>query len=310
MEERKKIQLSGEKQHLLFHPQYMNNRYGVVFTYPEKGIKVHYEIECQFKRYLDNINYLYSIDRKQVFINNEAPDGKLYEMADKMGRCLYPLLLKINGKQQIQEIRNYKQVVERCFIAVEKLRKYYTGEIALDSIRAFEHQYSNPNNLIGGIQQDLFYQLLTFPIYQSYGNDLTMESTIPVCQGNRVKSYNVTMRIDPYYTPTDKIIVKIRSDRMSLEDSKKHALDITYKLYADTHSIFSVIGHMELPGKRDRPSVVSFEIFHLNYENRLKKGHSSLVYEPATDRGRMIEDLIIEETSGKPAKKWYQRLFD
>ena len=83
---------------LSFNPINIHDFYGVLIKYSHKGTTIHYEIECNFQKYLNNGDYILSINRKDVLINNEPPDKKMYELATELAKSLYPVLLQIDRK--------------------------------------------------------------------------------------------------------------------------------------------------------------------------------------------------------------------
>lgn len=269
------------KKILFFAPYNLSNRYGVIMNFGKD--KIHYEIEVKYIEHLTHEVFRISIDRKQVYINNQEPDLKLYEMADQMAKSIYPLILDINKEKKIQAIVNHKDIQLRCNDVQKKLSQYFVGEYAERYIQLFEKQVDNPNTLINHLENELFYQLFFLPIQGMYDERLTREAQYShVSDKNKVTVYNLNVSLNNNYTESGKIIAKIHSDETL---NTKNCFKAEYRLYPEDHSIFSMRGNLILLNDKNKECNTYFEIYHLNTNERvikrdiLSRKESSLVNE-------------------------------
>lgn len=75
-----KIYLSNNE--LCFNSIGADYTYGILITYPEKNQSLHYETDIIFKKEASGRGRVFSINRRQTYINNKLPEAKLYELTD------------------------------------------------------------------------------------------------------------------------------------------------------------------------------------------------------------------------------------
>jgi len=251
---------------LYYAPANLDNRYGVIFHLQKD--KVHYEIDCIYKGNVSDSVYQIAFDRHQVYINNQEPDLRLYEMADQMAKAVYPLFLDINRERKIEKIYNHPEIVQRCNNAQKKLSQYYVGEYAEKYFRLFEKQYSNPDNLINHIENELFYQLFFLPIQGSYENLQKKIQYEFVSGKNNTTTYNLVVTLESEYTESGKLIAHIISEE---KQDAQPCFEAEYRLHPEDHSIFSIRGYLIKMNDKQVPCRTDFEIYHLNPEKRIIK---------------------------------------
>jgi hypothetical protein len=249
-------------QRLLFHaPENLHNRYGVMLHFKDSAM--HYKIDCICREELPDGVCKILLDRRQTYINNQAPDSMLYQIADRMGKAVYPLLLTINRENKIKSLANYNEVVQRCSEAKKVLLQNYAGAYAEKYIRLFEQQYGNPNSLLTHIENELFCRLFFLPLQGAY-DDLQKEVQYGFVSGKgKVQTYNLTVTLEPKYTESGKIIARVASKETW---DKQPRFEAEYRLYPEDHSIFSIRGKLT---DEDGSAGVAFEIFHLNPKERV-----------------------------------------
>jgi len=262
---------------LAFNPRYINNTYGVLINYPEKEITVHYEIVCRYCGYINDYHFLFSLDRKQVFINNKVPEMKLYQMADDMAKAFYPVELCIsNTEKVIKKIENYTEIVERCQQAYNQIANGYGGDLASTFSQQFKKQYSNPNILKDRFQNELFYKLFFFPLYKRYTPQLTAVSafSFPFDMDSEDPLLQISHQISPDYTYDDKIMVNLNSTALPAENTSAENNDTSfeacYQLYANDYTISSITGKAICNNAMGEKSTMEFEMYHLDAETRVK----------------------------------------
>lgn len=252
---------------LFFAPQNINNKYGVVINFGKN--QVHYKIGCKYLGKISDEVFQILLDREQVYINNQEPDLKLYELADKMAKAVYPLVLDMNRERNVTVINNYMDIVFRCEEAQKKLSQYYVGEFAERYIDAFSRQYSNPNNLINHIEQELFFQLFFLPIQGLYDNQKEKRIKYKhISSKNDITEYNLNVSLRPVYTRSGKLVADIESEEMM---NANKCFQAEYLLYPEDHSIFAMRGCLIQKDRKGKDQNIRFEIYHLNKEERIIK---------------------------------------
>lgn len=278
METERKITL-GNENYLSFHPERIRHTYGVLLKYPEKDISVHYEIECRYERNAGDYHFLLSLNRKQVFVNNEVPAMKLYQMADVMVKAFYPVELYINKTDlEIKKIGNHAEIIERCQQAEEQLAVRYKGELADTFFKQFTKQYTNGNILTDRLMNELFYKLYFFPLYQRYTADFSVVSNFrfPFSEDQENPLLEITHQISPVYTDTELIKIDLKGSPLDeqgnpLSENMEIGFQASYYLYGDDHTISMITGKAFYQTIMQKKSTIEFEVYHLDAEKRNKE---------------------------------------
>lgn len=251
---------------LFFALRNLNDKYGVVLNMGND--RIHYEIECKYLNEISDDAFRISLDRGQVYINYREPDTKLYQLADQMGKAVYPLVLDMDRERDIIAIGNHKDIIARCQEAEKKLSQYYTGEIAEGYIDAFGSMYKNPNTIMNNIGQELFFQLFFLPIQGLYDSQKHKKIQYRHISGkNGITEYNLNVSLRPFYTLSGMLVADIESDE--IVNSGK-CFQAKYLLYPEDHSVFSMVGSLVQKNGNGKESRIHFEIYHLNKEERYK----------------------------------------
>jgi hypothetical protein len=268
-------------------PSKILKTYGFVlqnFENKEPKNKVHYEIEVQYVT-KKNQNFVFEINRKQVYINNLAPELMLEQLADMAGKVIYPIQIATNRFGQIDSIANYESIAQRWVAEKQNLLDYYQGAIAERIINNIEELLLNEDELKQSLYKNWFFSLYFSPLYLSYTHDLSkmVERNYPVF-GNIPVKYKANHKVEKSCTDTNKIIInangKTIDDRTIKEvlegynypkakmmntdvDTIKSELEIQYKLHADDGSIFSVIATFDTPIDADQSKKTKIELYQL-----------------------------------------------
>lgn len=252
---------------LFFVPVNINNKYGVVLNLGKD--QIHYEIECKYIGKIAEDIFQIELNRTQVYINNQEPDLKLYELADQMAKAVYPLVLNIDKNRKIIRINNHDEILLRCEDARKKMSQYYVGEKAEKYLEIFGRNCSNPVALINRIEQELFFQLYFLPIQGIYNdqNEKKIQYT-HISSMNDITIYNLNIKLEPVYTRWNKIVANIESDE---QENATTCFKVEYLLYPEDHSIFEIKGHLMYKGRDANMRTTYFKIYHLNKEERVIK---------------------------------------
>jgi hypothetical protein len=80
------------------------------------------EVECIQSHYN---NCVFEINRKQVFIDQQAPDLKIEQIAEACAHAIFPIQLKVNQEGNIVKIENHEAIKNRWVPIKNRLLKYY-----------------------------------------------------------------------------------------------------------------------------------------------------------------------------------------
>jgi hypothetical protein len=167
----KRIKLNAEGK--LFAPyRFLDHQYGVVILYPDTNTQIHYEIDYKCMGTTEDGDIIINVNRHQVYINEEIPDSIMYQLADEMAKCYYPLQFVLDKNATIISIPNHTDIEVRCNEFLEKAAQYYDGEIVENCKDNFTIQFSNENNIINNLEKDFIHQLFFLKIFNQYNSNL------------------------------------------------------------------------------------------------------------------------------------------
>jgi len=300
---------------LLFKPDYIINSYGFTISYLEKNLKIHYQADFKFHKQQWENERVYSVNRGEIFVNNQKPDMSLFEIASKMAKSVYPIIFRVNKDNELTSIENYEDIRNRCNITIRELSDYYDGKVANNIINCFKNQYSNSSTLINQLQRDLFFELLFFPLHKEYTSKLTAETKCTFCFGsNKPIPFQLLHQINPEYTSSGKVIVNLTSIGQTDENdiANTNMFEATYILYPEDHSIMSVTGKSIITNYKNIPETIEFELYHLNAAQRNTKKNSLLL--DATERTLNFNEkrgkIYIGEAEELPKRKGFWSFLD
>jgi hypothetical protein len=300
------------------------------FENEELTSTVHYEIEVEcIQSYYSNC--IFEINRKQVFIDEQAPDLKIEQIAEACAQAIFPIQVKVNQEGNIVKIENHEAIKKRWGPIKARLLKYYQGNIVAEILLKSETVLLNENLLEKSICKSWFFHLYFKPLYISYNqnrsHDCIWESPV---FGNQIIKYDVNHTIEEYYSATDKIFINAKGksiDERTIDEvlngysypkSKmagivatplKSEMEAQYKLYGEDQSIFSIIGTYKTKITEQKQKTTQVEIYHLPenssfrpQSNKVEKQNHEL-YQSYQNKGD--EDIIdicatIKNSQPKP----------
>ncbi|KIA94811.1 hypothetical protein OA93_19060 [Flavobacterium sp. KMS] len=261
--------------------------YGFTYENFENNIlknQMHYEIEIDFKNDNYSNNYILEINRKQIFINNQIPNFKIEQIADKAAQTIFPLCIKVKKNGEIEEILSCETIKKRWLLVKEGLLKYYKEEIILKIIDKIEIVLLNENLLKQSISQNWFFQLYFKPLYVDYTEKLRCKFIwdSPVFGDQSIK-YGVVHTIKEHYSLDNKISInadgiaidertideirtgyKFPKSKLSGEEQEAvvSSMNVDYKLYVEDRSIFSATGTFETKINEKTQQKIQVELYH------------------------------------------------
>jgi hypothetical protein len=262
-------------------------RYGVkIENYDDEDLNntIHYEIDvvCVFA---GDKKFVLELDRKQIYIDNAAPDTLIEQLADQAGKCMFPIQISMNDYGQIGAIENYKQIKKRWLQEKNNLEDYYKGAVAEKIIQNIESVFLDENYLKQSLYKNWFFCLYFAPLYNVYKKNIEaiVQREYPVFGNNSVK-YEAVHKAATFLTDTNKVIVDAKGsaiDERTIDEimngynypktkmlngkakmvESEH--EIQYKLHGDDRSIFSIVAAFKTKINESTNKIAKIEIFEL-----------------------------------------------
>lgn len=244
-----------------------------------------YEVEIAFRDITAAGRYVFEINRKTIYINNQTSYSQIEKMADRAAKCIFPILLKMKNGIEIDTILNYDEIRKRWIKERQNLITYYKGEKAEKVISKIDILFSDVNLLKQSIHHNWFFNLFFSPLYGSYTEKLHTKDTwkSPVF-GNQCIEYGIVKTIQENYDTDDKINIHLdgiaidertideilegyQFSKAAFSDTKPEfvnsRINIDYKLYKEDRSIFSAIGTFETKINENKHQKIEVELYHL-----------------------------------------------
>lgn len=246
--------------------------------------QMHYEVEVDFLQDSSGRNCIFEFNRKQVYINNKAPNSKIEQIAEKASQIIFPLRIKMKTNGEIEEILTSNSIKKRWLSAKEDILNYYKGETISKVVTKIETVLLNDDLLKKSIYQNWFFHLYFKPFYTDYTEKLKFKYIwdSPVF-GNQFIKYGVVHTLKEHYDSNDKININadgIAIDERTIEeimegyDFAKSLLEgedaervvskmnVDYKLYKEDRSIFSAIGTFETKINENQQRKIQVALYH------------------------------------------------
>jgi hypothetical protein len=286
MQNSKKI--SSEKEFPInLNPFTQKRNYGFTYqNFENDGLisTIHYETEiiCDENDY----NYaIFEINRKQIFIDNQAPNLKMEQLAHSCAQAIFPIRVKTNEEGEIVQIINHEAIKQRWTPIKENLLNYFRGEVVQEIILKTEMVLLNQKQLQKSIEKNWFFHLFFKPLYKNYNQN---KPTVSIWEspvfGNQNIKYEVHHMVEENYSPTNKIFINAKGksiDERTIQEvldgynypkSKmagiasqplESEMEVQYKLYGEDRSIFSIISTFKTQITEQKHKTIQAEIYHL-----------------------------------------------
>jgi hypothetical protein len=277
---------------------------------------IHYQADVQCIQSSDN-SFFFEVNRKQVYVDNVAPDLKIEQIADACSQAIFPVRIKVGPEGNMIDIVNHNDIKARWFPIKERLSKYYTGNLVQEILLRMEATLVDKILLKEAIGEMWFFHLYFKPLYTRYKqNEPQHDIWESPAFGNQTIAYGIQQTIGEYYSATDKILVNIQGnsvDERSIEEvvsrcnypkSKmagmkakplESQMQVQYKLYGEDRSIFSVIGTYKTTITEKKHKTTQVEIYHLPENGSFRPP----VKEKQRDMSFLFEeDIPVKEKGG------------
>lgn len=230
----------SEHKNSLGSPISYTKHYGVVqtvFVNDEEQVKMHYEIKVTQQK------SQVVITRNLVYINDQQLDTIVEQLADEIGRVLYPLEMTLDETGTLTSILNQQHILDKWLKLKPKLQQYYQGDEAERLLENVQNRIRSRSKLLKDIQSELFFQLYFLPFGQQ---DKVLRRTFNFEELGRFPM-NIALSQDELPSDTGKIIVRAKGEPLNHHLFQfTGSLDFTYKINPHNHSIFSIFGEVKI----------------------------------------------------------------
>ncbi len=274
--------------------RYLRHHYGISISYPASNLVVSYEIHVYFHAITAHGHTQLTLNRKNFLINEQPPTEKIYALALRYTEQIYPVTIALDTNYRICKIVNHKEILNRCKEAQAGLTDYYTGEGAEACVRTVNNVILNPNTMISGLEYDLFNSLCLPPVYTAYTNfsaDMQFPLTI---SGKRCRLPSRAV-VAPVYNEQGRLAVSLQGVQKEL------SFRAAFNFYAEDHVLHSVSGHASHTRDDNERGEFSFEVWHLNPEERIIDRAASFRPFPRNNE----PNIILDAAPVTRTKKWW-----
>ncbi|MDR6761938.1 hypothetical protein J2Y38_002149 [Flavobacterium sp. 2755] len=279
--------------------------YGTIIQYKENNLvkdKIHFTSQIEFLKRDGNFSIVKFLIN-QVYINNKDSELVIEKLADRISKALYPVLLRLNDKGEIDNIVNIDEIQKRWEIIKPSILEYFRGNEIAKLIASFEKNIMSASLLKRNFNQHPFYQIYFAPIYQKYTSELSFAKT-----DSQLKTLQI---IDEFQTSTSKICLRRKGIEQllandsedlekdlnksefeigKLEKENSSNMDFLYKLHHDNKTIFSVTGFINSKKNSNVISTVEFETYEL-----IKKKPKQEMLNPISEKIDWSAEVINEK---------------
>lgn len=247
--------------------------------------EVHYEVEINCKPRNTYDDFVYEINRKQIYVNQKQPDLLIEQMLEKCSKVIFPIKIIPYDDGTISEIHNHDEIVARWRALREQLSDYYYSAIAYKVLNKIQNVILDKKELEKSLNQDWLFHLYFAPLYIDYPIEKPQNySWKSPLFGNQTIAYKVSHTIAENYTPTNKIIINAKgknSDERSIAEVLRginypHAklqgrqyepleseMEVQYKLYGEDKTIFSIISTYKTKIDATKTKIQKIGLYHL-----------------------------------------------
>lgn len=271
-----------------FNPIHLKRTYGVMFTIgggPQEQ-QVKYEMTVSCMRRLNAQQYLFSLEKGQVYIDDKIPEKLIDKLSESCGKIIYPLQVVIDQQGNFKAIQNAAEIRQRWQEVKPGLQQYYTGEIAESIFKYMDIAVEAPAHIYQSLCQDWFMALYFSGFYQEGSDIMEREADLllPVIPYTQPVAFHVMQKPGEYHTPSGCMVIQQKgacTDERSMEDllkgnavplsrqltgmhtPAKGAVQLEWKLYHLDYSINAITGSCTLQLPEDQVKNITIEIYHL-----------------------------------------------
>lgn len=201
MADKSRLVTFGHGNTLMFQPENVSCRYGVIITIEngDRRNELKYENTVRWLKSENHLHY-FEVDRiPKLYLNEEEVNEIADLLAYKTSKVLYPLQVSTDKKGKLRNIENGPAFKERWPGIKEEVFKEFGGETVEEYCLKIEETLQDPENVSLLLKNDYFLRTLFFGIYQGFGRNYKTEEigSFPVVSNPVEANYRIELEIDP-----------------------------------------------------------------------------------------------------------------
>lgn len=249
--------------------------YGVAIDFfdiqKDKSSKVQFEAEVTIRKFPELGYYEYSIKKDNIFINKRSPKTLIEKLSVITSEVLYPLEVQTTLSNELLDIINHKEILERWKKIKEQLQREYTGNAIDLYITKFEAKLYKKYRLLHSLNHEIFYTLLFQDIYTKYGDTLEKKAAInfPVLGFKNPINFTGTQKINKKRTYYNTALACFESH---IENGAVQAtLNVENDLDGNTFLLENIIAKCTIKNNKTVIKTVNASIYHLKEKPTIRR---------------------------------------
>lgn len=224
----------------------------------------------------------YSIRRKNILINDNAPNLVIEQLSEKIGNVFFPLEVETLENGNLKHISNLNEIKKRWKNLKPNLAEYYKGKLAQELIKNVEDELESKNTIQNRILNSFFYRLYFLP-FRDYikEENADFDLYLPVFPFKNKVKYNSKL-IDSKVSEEGKRVIKISGKCIDprsfdqiinnraiseIDEEENNCIgkvDLNYQFNKEDGSVFSIHAEISLQSKDEKKArFINFELYQL-----------------------------------------------
>lgn len=252
---------SLESNTLYYGQDQSEKEYGVLLKFPLKSLELSYTIAC--KREGQKL----LLTKSQTYVDGEAISSSAVEIMAKAESSLYPLHIRLRQDGGIADVINSEEIAQRWNEeGLAQLQAYYQSVESDSIIAEINKALLAVNPKVDLFKQNQFYRFFFLSVYRTYPQfKLNAKLSVYIPSLGRSVFYKTTCRLNPEYSTTGKIILRIKGEveeNDSNKDVDKGCINLLYKFHKETALIYAIEGDVKAIAHGEKHEF-SFHLFEL-----------------------------------------------
>ena len=114
--------------------------------------------------------HIFKFNKNSILINGEIPDMKAYELALDCSSVLFPVELGIDFNGKIEDIHNYRVILNKWKENKQRLLQKYEDENSRQYINKVDIRIESKELLLENLSKELFIQFYFSPYFKTFSN--------------------------------------------------------------------------------------------------------------------------------------------
>ncbi|MGG6231134.1 hypothetical protein [Tenacibaculum sp. SDUM215027] len=242
----------------------------------DKSSKVQFEAEVTIRKFPELGYYEYSIKKDNIFINKRYPKTLIEKLSVITSEVLYPLEVQTTLSNELLDIINHKEILERWKKIKVQLQREYTGNAIDQYITKFEAKLHQKYRLLHSLNHEIFYTLLFQDIYTKYDDTLEKKATInfPVLGFKTPINFKGNQKINKKKTYYNTALACFESHIES--GATQATLNVENDLDGNTFLLENIIAKCTIKNNKTVIKTVNASIYHLKEKPTIRRSFKEM----------------------------------